>query len=137
MTLDPGRKIKRGPKPLDPGDQRRHRVGVYFNNFEWSNVIDKIWPDGMPDGTGSKTIQRRAAKLIRETVLESAPPMIPAINREAWAQLARTAANLNQYQKSVNEGVVPDAGFDLTSLYIEVQALRNNLLGINGDESED
>jgi urease gamma subunit len=122
---------------LDPSNQRRHRVGVYFNNFEWSKIIDKIWPDGMPDGTGSKTIQRRAAKLIRDAVLESAPPMIPAINREAWADLARTAANLNQYQKSVNEGMIPDSGFDFASLYNEVQALRNDLLGIDRNESED
>ena len=67
------------------------------------------------------------------------PPTIPAINREAWASLARVVGNLNQYQHRINDGLA--AGHDpelIQALADQVQKLRAELLGIGGaDESED
>ncbi|MBJ3115112.1 MobC family plasmid mobilization relaxosome protein [Salmonella enterica subsp. enterica serovar Typhimurium] len=41
---------------------------------------------------------------LRAAALHRLPPTIPAANREQWAELARTAANLNQIARKINGG---------------------------------
>ena len=36
--------------------------------------------------------------------LDRLPPMIPAVNQQAWVALSRSASNLNQIAKKLNEG---------------------------------
>lgn len=118
---------RRGPKPLALDDVRVHTVSVRLNPHELA------WLDGV----------RGAVKMARGEYLRSAtlgvlPPTIPAINREAWASLARVAGNLNQYQQRINEGSAtghpPEAIQALAEL---VQKLRAELLGIAESEVTD
>jgi hypothetical protein len=60
---------------------------------------------------------------------------VPSINRQAWAELARVSANLNQYQKAINEGRA-GGPISLDELRSIVDALRNDLIGVHR-ESED
>lgn len=127
---------KRGPDPKPKNELRRHHFGVNFSDLELDKILSNVFPDGVPDKITNQGLKRRVSAHIRNCVLNKIPPRIPEVNREAWAQLARAAANLNQYQKAVNEGMVPPEKFNLSSLYKEVQGLRNDLLGIKDWDNE-
>lgn len=111
---------KRGPKPLAVTDKREHCVSVRLNPAELA------WLDGV-----RSLVRMQRGEYLRQASLGKMPPTIPPINREAWASLARVAANLNQYQHRLNEGTAsghpPETIQALTEL---VQDLRAQLLGI-------
>lgn len=111
---------KRGPKPLAPAEKREHCVSVRLNSAELADL----------------DAARAGVKMQRGEYLRSAsrgvlPTTIPQINREAWANLARVAGNLNQYQQAINggssNGHPPEVIQELADL---VQKLRADLLGI-------
>lgn len=117
---------KSGPKPLALADKRDHCVSVRLNSAELADLDSA----------------RAGVKMQRGEYLRSAsrgvlPPTIPQINREAWASLARVAANLNQYQAQINAGGVhghpPEVIQELAEL---VQKLRAELLGMTSPEAE-
>lgn len=82
---------RRGPAPLPAGDKREHCVSVRLNAAELAKL----------DVTRGK-FQR--GEWLRMAALDKLPPVIPAINTEAWSELARAAANLNQIAKALNAG---------------------------------
>ena len=111
---------KRGPKPLAPADKREHCVSVRLNSSELAHLDDvRI------------LVQMQRGEYLRHASIGKLPPTIPSINREAWANLARVAANLNQYQAQINagnaHGHTPEVIQKLAKL---VQKLRSELLGI-------
>ena len=68
----------------------------------------------------------------------SVPPTVPAVNKAAWADLARSAANINQLAHHLNEARITgragtvDAGVlrqDLHRMYGHIAALRRLLIG--------
>lgn len=111
---------KRGPKPLAPAEKREHCVSVRLNSAELA------WLDAARSG-----VKMQRGEYLRSASRGVLPPTIPAINREAWASLARVAGNLNQYQAQINGGLSnghpPETIQLLTDL---VQKLRGDLLGI-------
>jgi hypothetical protein len=117
---------KPGPDPLPLDEVRTVKASVFFSQAEWRAILGKI---DLPAGAGPQTIRRRVARFIRGAVLNFAPPTVPQVNREAWAELARVAANLNQHQRAVNEGRVPPAPFDFESLYAALEQVRAGLVG--------
>jgi len=128
---------KHGPDPLPPDQRRRHSVGVYLTDAERQQLEALAIPGGI-EGMTKMGIRRRLARHLRTAGLESAPPQIPAINREAWAALAKVAANLNQYQAAINRGNA--TGYPpevLEELRDQVQALRRELIGVPEPEDED
>lgn len=78
---------------------------------------------------------------LRCAALYELPPSIPAVNREAWRDLGKTLANLNQLvvlmrQHGYDERISDHA---ITQLLKEVRALRIRLVKAreeSGDESE-
>jgi hypothetical protein len=44
-----------------------------------------------------ESVQMQCGEYLRAAALHCLPPTVPALNREAWAELARLAANINQY----------------------------------------
>lgn len=85
------RTARRGPAPL-PSDQRReHCISVRVNAAELAQLDERRGP-----------YQR--GEWLRIAALDKLPPTIPAINSQAWAELARAAANLNQLAKAMNAG---------------------------------
>lgn len=117
---DQKQKQRRGPKPLDPSDLRGHCVSVRLNlaELEW---LDRV---------------REPAKMQRGEYLRAAasgklPMTIPPINIEAWAELARSAANLNQIAKHLNSG----ERVALTQIMLSLEAFRRDIIGAKKDES--
>ena len=112
---------KRGPKPRPAEEKRGTRVSVYFTPDELIELDARR-------GGACRGRFLRSAGLGRRL---AAP--IPELNREAWAALARTAANLNQIARSMNAA---GQGHDdlvgiLAELHGEVQALRSDLVGLD------
>jgi hypothetical protein len=117
---DQKQKQRRGPKPLDPADLRDHCVSVRLNlaELEW---LDRV---------------RAPAKMQRGEYLRAAakgklPTTIPPINVEAWAELARSAANLNQIAKHLNSG----DRIAITQIMSALQDFRRDIIGAKDDES--
>lgn len=113
---------KRGPTPRAPADLRKLRVSVYLTAAELADL------DRLRGGVGRGAWLRRAG-------LGQSPRSVPPINREAWAELARVAGNLNQHQRTINEGRAAPGPVDLAEIRAVVDALRRELLGV-ADESE-
>jgi hypothetical protein len=83
-------------------------------------------------------VKMQRGEYLRHASLGVLPPTIPAINREAWANLARVCANFNQYQHLLNAGEA--SGHDplvIDQLREQVQQLRFSLLGINPHKEQE
>lgn len=114
-----------GPAPRDPADLRTHTVSVRLNPAELAQLDRDRAPVRMQRG-----------EYLRAASWGKLPPTIPAINREAWASLARAVGNLNQFQAAINEGRA--AGYPaqtIEQLRDQVQQLRSELLGIQAPAS--
>lgn len=113
-------------RPKSPDHLIRHKtIGVRVNAAELSELESKAEAAGV-----SVTEWLRLAGLRQRAPVS----IVPAINREAWAVLAKSASNLNQLTKSVNEG--RNLGVDVNALrimYREIQTLRQQLLGLTDD----
>ena len=125
---------KRGPSSRPKSELREHQFGVYFTSDERRRLISLAVP-GDPSELSDLGIRRHVAAHMRKAALGTQPSRIPEINRQAWSELSRVAANLNQYQRAINEGRA-GGPIDLSDLRASVDALRNELLGVRG-ESED
>ncbi len=103
--------------------KRTHTIGVRVHAGEYATL------DARRDAAG---IKERGA-YVRQAV-------VPAVNREAWVALARTASNLNQLTAHLNAGHLPGAPHPmylsdlLVTLTEEVRALRLALLGVAPEE---
>jgi hypothetical protein len=119
-------KLKRGPKPLALADKRMHSVSVRLNSAELADL-----------DSARALVRMQRGEYLRSASRGVLPPTIPAINREAWASLARVAANLNQYQQAINAGTVHGHPPEIIQALAElVQKLRSDLLGITESEAE-
>jgi len=114
MTHDESRRRRRGPVPLDAIDRRGHTVSVRLNDSELARL------DSQRDA-----VQMQRGEYLRAAALHRLPPTIPAVNREAWASLARSAANLNQIARRMNAG---DA-LPLNEVRVMLDAFRRDLTG--------
>lgn len=92
-TSTPTKKQRRGPKPLATEDKRTHTVSVRLNAEELARLDAK-----------RETVSMQRGEWLRAAALHRLPVSIPALNREAWAELAKSAANLNQLTRKLNEG---------------------------------
>ena len=82
----------------------------------------------------SRRGMRRRGDYLRTAALGVLPPMVPTVNIDAWKQLARAAANLNQISAAFNERG------DLASI-VEARAVlhefRSKLIGANKDGDDE
>lgn len=118
------KKRRHGPSPRPPEELRTVKISVFFTSQEAAEIQQRA----------SVAVINPAAYL-RFAGLTRLPRPIPALNREAWADLARVGANINQYQAAINEGRAtgypPEVLCELRDL---VQALRRDLLGLGVTE---
>ena len=87
---------KFGRKPRVDGKKSSKVIGFKATPEEWRQLQEQAVSAGLS-----------LSDLIRSQVLGSrvqTKPLIPAINREAYAELARTASNINQLTRHLNEG---------------------------------
>lgn len=129
MTTSPSSR-SRAPHP--PMAKRTHTISVRVHAGEYATL------DARRDAAGVKEM----GAYVRQAVLAQRPPqaVVPAVNREAWVALARTASNLNQLAAHLNAGHLPGASNPLylnallVTLTEEVRALRLALLGVAPEE---
>ncbi len=85
---------RRGPAPRPDEEKRTHAVAVRFSSNELES-LDK----------NRGRFQR--AEFLRSAALGTLPPTIPPLNQQAWSELSRAAANLNQIAHALNAGSKP------------------------------
>lgn len=115
------KKRRHGPEPRPPEELRNIKISVFLTGQEAAEIRQR-----------AATAAINPAGYLRAAGLTRLPRVIPEINREAWASLARLAGNLNQYQTAINEGRA--AGYPpevLSKLRQQVQDLRCTLLGLD------
>lgn len=108
---------RRGPDCALPEDKREHCVSVRLNQQE-------LWELDRHRGP------YRRGEWMRMAAFGNAPRQVPEVNRTAWVELARLAANLNQYQAAINAQriVDPDPAL-LPDLVRAVTEVRMSLIG--------
>jgi len=111
------RKSKRGPVSLDPSEKREHCVSVRLNAAELVTLDQR------------RGVYQRG-EWMRMAAMDKLPPTIPALNAQAWQELARAAANLNQLARAFNAGEKIEKGGvrDLLNQF------RATLIGASLDE---
>jgi hypothetical protein len=121
-------------EPPPPAALRTHTISVRVNGAERAELERRRAAAGL----------REMGAYLRAAVLGQRPPraVVPEINRCAWQELARTAANVNQLTAHLNGGGRLDAtgtvrmAVVLEDLRREVEALRLALLG-SPEDAED
>ncbi len=137
-TSDHSVRRRRGRPRVPDHERRTHLIGVFVNEGELAELRRRGEATGMTD----------LATYLRRAVLAQRAPraVVPEINRGAWAELARTTANVNQIAAHLNGGGrfdergTPRLAEALDALRAEVRALRLTLTeptGSDGDEDED
>lgn len=119
--VDVTRRRRYGPEPLEASERRVHTVSVRLNDAELARL----------DAQRSE-VQMQRGEYLRAAALHRLPPTIPELNREAWAALARSAANLNQIAHRLNAG---DA-LPLAEVRATVDAFRRDLIGVKHDAED-
>lgn len=133
--MDIQKKRRRGPTPKPESEQRRNRQAAYFSDAELAHLVNQVFPNGIENLT-PQAINRGIGRYIRETILGSASPSVPAINQQAWADLARVSANLNQTVRLANQAGDADLASQAERLRLAVAEFRNQLRGLEiPDES--
>jgi len=111
---------KRVPKTkAEPRELRSHCVSSRFSPSELA------------------TLDRRRGKIprgeyVRRCTFGTPPVPIPQPNVQAYAELSRAAANLNQIARKVNGG-----GFDIEELIRELSVFRMRLIGVTWEDERD
>lgn len=108
------RKKRRGPKPKSAEEQRTHCVSVRLNAAELA-ALDKRRGE-FQRGEWMRLAEQGALP----------PPAPPALNVEAWQELARAAGNLNQIARALNGN--PDL-VEARAVLEELRQFRAALLG--------
>lgn len=132
-TIDTAKHSRRGGfgKPKLPSDDvREHCVSVRLNKAELTQL-------------DSKRSGYRRGEWLRMAALHQLAPVLPEVNKEAWAELARSAANLNQITKHLNTKA-PDSGISRTEMFTlkrSLDAFRDALFAAQqkleeGDDNE-
>lgn len=106
-----------GRRPLPEERRRQHQVACRLTDDELRRVDE----------------QRGAVargEWLRRAALSAAPRVIPTLNRDAWASLSRTAANLNQLAHAANIGQPGDPSEVLADLRRDLDAVRAALIGL-------
>lgn len=119
----------RGGRPKTVQEEKRRRtIGVRVNAAELDALQRKADCVGLP-----------LSQWLRQVALSRfvPRPLVPEINREAYAELAKLAGNLNQFARMAHEGraVVP---FPLLKATHDLlKRLRLSLLGASDDSQGD
>lgn len=119
----------RSGRPRAPQDEvRKHTIGVRVNAAELDALHRKADSLGLP-----------LAQWLRKVALSRfvPRPLVPEVNREAYAELAKLAGNLNQLARAAHEGraIVPFPLLKAT--HDALNALRLELLGAGRDRQDD
>lgn len=121
------KKRGRGRPTIAPEARRSHTIAVKVTSAERAELERRSASAGL----------REIGVYVRQVAIRGRPPraVVPAVNREAWRELARTTANLNQIAAHLNGGGhfdergTPRLAQVLDALREEVRLLRLSLIG--------
>lgn len=118
------RRGKYGRSKLPTADLRKWTIGVRVNAAELADMRGKAAAVGLPLAQWLRIIG------VSSFILS---PLVPAINRQSYAELARLAGNLNQLARAAHAGKITVAPNLLEAIGRQVQLLRKELLGVHRD----
>ena len=109
---------------LPTEDLRVRTIGVRVSAAELAVIQAKAAQVGLP-----------LAQWLRSAALSRVilRPLVPEVNRQAYAELARLAANLNQIARAVHAGHSITASGLLEAVQQQIHLLRKELLGMHHD----
>jgi hypothetical protein len=112
---------RRGPKPRPAEELRLHSVSCRLTDAELA-LLDE------------RRGQVSRGEWLRRAALSRPPRVVPTVNTEAWAELARVGSNINQMTRALNEGRWTTADVDstrtaLSQLWKKLQKVRDQLIG--------
>ena len=121
MSDEIPKRRRHGPTPLPADELRRHSVSCRLTDAELSTVDERR-------GEVSR------GEWLRLAALSKPPRIVPTVNKVAWADLSRSAGNLNQITRAINEGRLPvsdraKVGAQLMQIRAEMDQLRRLLVG--------
>jgi hypothetical protein len=106
-------------RPLKRTIELRQRAEIYLTPAERQLAQAKADEAGLT-----------LSSFVRESLLSRRIAQAPTVSAQRWSELARTASNLNQLTRHLNNGTANGVPPELiTRLLDEVQALRRELLG--------
>jgi hypothetical protein len=108
------RRARRGIKHLPDEVKRGLCVSVRVNESELAQLDYR---------RGLVNMQR--GEYLRVAAIDQLPPTIPEVNLLAWRELSRSAANLNQIAKHLNQG----GDLEIEDIKNELSAFRQFLIG--------
>lgn len=120
VKVDEAKRRKHGPDPLSAEEKRGHTVSVRLNVAELSRLDDARSP-----------LQMQRGEYLRAAAFQQLPRPIPEINRQAWGELARLSANLNQLTRHANAAPL---ALDLEATRQALADLRRKLIGVVENE---
>src|SRR2546427_3299096 len=105
-----------GPQPLPPEQRRRHRLGVWLSDLDLAALEKLAGIEGIADRIASAdgdakkgALVKRAADYLRARALHQPVQLaVPAVNRQAYAELARLAGNINRLLTLLNRDALAD-----------------------------
>lgn len=120
------RRRRRGPKPRPAEELRLHSVSCRLTDAELA-LLDE------------RRGQVSRGEWLRRAALSRPPRIVPTINKEAWAELARVGSNLNQLTRALHEErwTPSDATAAHAALQMvgeQLKATRAQLIGLDGGE---
>ena len=119
----------RSGRPRVPqGEVRKRTIGVRVNAAELDALQRKADSLGLP-----------LAQWLRKVALSRfvPRPLVPEVNREAYAELAKLAGNLNQLARASHEGRASVPFPLLKATHDALNALRLELLEAKHDRQDD
>lgn len=112
ITINEGRKSRRGRTPMEACDKRTHTVSVRLNDAEIAQL------DAARGG-------HQRGEWLRMSGLDRLPPNIPELNRQVRSELSRAASNLNQIAKAINSKNAPA----VEAIRLQILEFRAALIG--------
>lgn len=110
---------RHGPQPLADDLKRDHCVSVRLHAGELAWLDEQRGPVRMGRG-----------EYLRSAALGKLPPQpAPEINRGAWLELSRSAANLNQLAHHLNSAGAIESSVEAVEITAELAKFRAALIG--------
>ena len=117
-------------RPRKGEDEIRRPRDIWISDDEWSDIKSRAAAARLP-----------IRQYVRQAALGRAIKPMPSVeNIDAWQQLARTTANLNQlthYAHQSGDIDLVELSSVLATLRDDVESLRGLLIGVDNDDDDD